>query len=1125
MVITALNDGEGAGEKLAFGLQVLDANGQPLPDNRVKSGDEFQLQVTVQDLRDGGTGIFSAYLDVAYSNDLDSSTELFTLGGIDPSEFPDQASFEAFWAKGASFPNGGPTAWPWRYGVDPNWNYSDGDQVPNEFDEMGAFQPFPTLDLGNSVLPLLYGQLTADLPFDEPGTITFQSNPKEVRGDVVFTDDVANPLTNSQILFGATTVTIYKPVYAINDAAQATEDTALTINVLSNDMLDDLGTGPLSVLANGFTQPAHGTLTLSNNQFTYMPGANYNGSDTFTYTATDGDGNTDTATVTISISAVNDPPTAVDDNRAMDEDTGPLVIDVLSNDSPGGPDESGQVLTVTAITQPSHGMASIATGDQEVEYTPSADYFGQDSFTYTISDGAGGTDTATVTITVNNVNDPPTANDDSFNSVQEDTATSLDVLANDSIVPDSGETLTITAVNKSDGTMPGQTDQGGTVSIVGGQVNYTPPADYFGPDKFQYTISDGSLTDTATVTITVVSVNDAPVAVDDSLFADERLDAADPGTELNVLANDKVGPDNEIPIDSITIVAVSTPDKGGTVEIINNGTRLLYTPVTGEEGFFDEVFTYTIRDSGGLEDTASVTVTVEPVVRPRARDDQAEVAEDGQVTIAVQANDVFNDNSTVTQFEIVAGQGPLHGTATISGTSVIYDPAADYFGTDSFQYVVDDDFPDSVPSTATVFITVTPVNDAPVASNDLPAPIPEDQTSTIEVLGNDVPGPANETEAIFVNEVVTEPAHGTVVKSADELSFLYTPDADYFGSDSFTYTIRDAFGAVSAPATVDLEIYNVNDAPIAVDNLEMVDEDSIDNIFNVLLDDFVGPINEIPVDSISLLSVGTPTEGGSAVIDGDVIKYSPVANFFGTETFTYTIIDSGGLTDTATVTVMVADVNDNPTAVDDSLMALKNFADQELDVLANDSVFPDRPQDETLTIKGLLDANDQMADTITTPHGTATVSVDRLTVIYTPNTDFETVGNDFDTFRYIVQDGRGGEATGSVEVDVIDAVPSDVSGVIYIDANGDGVQQDGEITLSRSGGHAGRHEHPRSRIEPDGPDRCSRRVRVCRNPAQCRGRFGGLYDLGTDAQIPGRWQRRDHRYVRGRELRSGPGRQ
>ncbi len=1062
LVIRALNDGEGVGELMSYGVQVLDANGNALPNNRVKAGDEFQVLITVQDLRPNGTGVYSAYVDVGYSNDINDAFELFTLGGNDPSEFPNDTPpgsprlysplFDSFWTRGEEYGNGLPTACPWRFGTAPNWVSCDGDMVADEFDEVGGFWTNLSGNLGNRVVTLAYVQLTAELPSDsdKAGTVTFQSNMGQ--GDVLFFNDVSHPPTEDDILFGSSFVTIYRPVYAIDDPEETTdEDMPVTIDVLANDVLDSSTTGPLSLVADGYSQPAHGTLQIVNGRFVYTPAANFNGTDSFTYTARDASGNTDTATVSITVNEVNDDPIAVIDTVAVDEDSGAHVINVLANDLPGGgADEAGQELIITAITQPAHGVAVIVPGNLQVQYTPAADYFGSDSFTYTISDGAGGTATGTVSITVNNVNDPPTANDNIFNNVQEDATTALDVLANDSILPDVGETLTITAVNKTDGTGAGQTNQGGTVAVVAGKVNYTPPANFFGQDSFQYTISDGGLTDTATVIVNVVNVNDGPIAVNDILSADERLDAADPGTELLVLANDKAGPDNEVS-DTIRIVAVSTPDKLGTVEIINNGQSLLFTPKTGAEGFYDETFTYTIRDSGGLESTATVTVTVEPVVRPRARNDQATVAEDGQVSIPVLTNDVFNDGAQRTLFEIVAGQGPSHGTVIINGDIIVYQPAADYFGTDSFQYVIDDNFEGSVPSTATVTVTVTSVNDAPIAVDDNQnlATILEDQASTLLVLGNDKAGPANETEAIFVQAVVSGPSHGTIVKSADEKSFIYTPNAHYFGLDTFTYTIRDAFGAVSEPATVVLVVENVNDAPIAVNDSATVDEDSVDNIIDVLADDSVGPANEADVDSISLKSVGIPSQGGTAVMDAvnQVIKYTPAADFFGTETFTYTIVDEGGLEATATVTVTVNDVNDAPLAADDSLMALKNFENQVLDVIVNDSVFPDRPEDETLTIKGLLDANDQVVNSIKTPHGTATVSGDRLTIIYTPDTDFETVGNDLDTFEYVVQDGRGGEDIGAVEVDVIDAVPSDLSGVIYIDANGDGIQQSHELTL------------------------------------------------------------------------------
>ena len=125
------------------------------------------------------------------------------------------------------------------------------------------------------------------------------------------------------------------------------------------------------------------------------------------------------------------------------------MIDVLANDN-DGPD-TGETLTVTVVGNPPNGTAAIITTPGpdfgKVSYTPDADFFGTDTFTYTISDGNGGTDTATVTVTVTNVNDDPVANDDSA-TVAEDTLDNvIDVLANDNDGPDTGETLTVTAVS------------------------------------------------------------------------------------------------------------------------------------------------------------------------------------------------------------------------------------------------------------------------------------------------------------------------------------------------------------------------------------------------------------------------------------------------------------------------------------------------------------------------------------------------------------------------------------------------------------------------------------------------------------------------------------------------------
>jgi hypothetical protein len=177
------------------------------------------------------------------------------------------------------------------------------------------------------------------------------------------------------------------------------------------------------------------------------------------------------------------------------------------------------------VTQGAHGSVAFTAGG--VSYTPAANYFGSDSFTYTISDNgttnAGHTSTATVNVTINNVNDPPDAVNDTKTVAEDSGANSVDVRANDSILPDAGETLTVTA--RTNGAH-------GTVAIIGSgtAVSYTPDANYFGSDNFTYTISDGNGgTDSATVYVTVTPVNDAPTG------------SADPATQ-SVQFSDSIAP-------------------------------------------------------------------------------------------------------------------------------------------------------------------------------------------------------------------------------------------------------------------------------------------------------------------------------------------------------------------------------------------------------------------------------------------------------------------------------------------------------------------------------------------------------------------------------------------------------
>ena len=178
---------------------------------------------------------------------------------------------------------------------------------------------------------------------------------------------------------------------ASDDSATTPEDTAVTINVLANDTDAD---GDALTVTN-LTQPANGTATLNtDNTVTYTPNADFNGDDSFTYMANDGTSDSNIATVSITVNAVNDPPVANDDTASTTKDT-PVTIDVLANDS----DVDGNPLSVTSATSPSNGSV-IVNDDNTITYTPKAEFTGTDSFTYDISDGKGGTDSATVTVTV-----------------------------------------------------------------------------------------------------------------------------------------------------------------------------------------------------------------------------------------------------------------------------------------------------------------------------------------------------------------------------------------------------------------------------------------------------------------------------------------------------------------------------------------------------------------------------------------------------------------------------------------------------------------------------------------------------------------------------------------------------
>ncbi len=331
--------------------------------------------------------------------------------------------------------------------------------------------------------------------------------------------------------------------------------------------------------------PATGSSSTDGTTVTYTP-VNVMASYTavFTYSISDGS-LTDTATVTITITADNHAPTAVDDSYSVTEDSTDNSLTVISNDSDADGDD---IITLMAVGTPDQGGTAVISGNT-ILYTPAPDFVGTATFTYTIHDMSGLTDTATVTIDVDNENDAPTAVDDSYTVNENSSDNIFTVLDNDNDI-DVGDSLSINDVSS---------PVNGTAVISGTTILYTPTPDFFGTDIFTYTIEDlGGLTDTATVTVTVDGVNNAPTAVDDSYTVDE-------GSSDNVF--DVLTNDSDIDGDSLSIVSVEGVGNGTAVI---SGTTILYTPAPGFFG--TDTFTYTIT-AGTAASTATVTIIVDDV--------------------------------------------------------------------------------------------------------------------------------------------------------------------------------------------------------------------------------------------------------------------------------------------------------------------------------------------------------------------------------------------------------------------------------------------------------------------------------------------------------------------------------
>ncbi len=699
--------------------------------------------------------------------------------------------------------------------------------------------------------------------------------------------------------FNVTVTAVNDAPVAVFESYSVNEDTALTVpvgtGVLANDT--DVDSGSLTAVL--VAAPATGTLTLNaNGGFTYTPAANVNGPVTFTYKASDGALFSNTVTVTINIAAVNDAPVAVLDNYTVNEDTAltvPAGTGVLANDT----DVEGTALTATLVTDVASGSLAL-NANGGFTYTPVANFNGPVTFTYKASDGALFSNTVTVTINIAAVNDAPVAVLDNY-AVNEDTPLTVSpgagVLANDTDVE--GTALAAVLVSA---------PATGSLTLNGtGGFSYTPALNVNGAVTFTYKANDGAAdSNVVTVTINIAAVNDAPAAAADNYNGTEDTTLVVP------LASGLLTNDSDTENDALTAILVSPPSSG-SLSFSGNG-NFSYTPAP--DFFGPMTFTYKVSDGSAESAPATVTLNIAGVndVPVAADDPDYTTAEDTPLVVpaaaGVMANDSDADGNPLTA-SIVSGSGPALGDLTLNADgSFRYVPLLNYFGTISFQYKLNDGTADS--NVATVTITITPVNDVPVARPDSYA-VNEDGTLTVELAASVLVNDSDDDGTPLISELVDGPAHGTLQLDGDG-GFAYDPAPDFFGTDTFTYKATDGV-ADSNVVTVTITVTAVNDPPTLtpIADLPLAEDagPTLVSLFGIAAGG--GEAQSLTVTAVSDTPalIPNPTVSYSSPAAGGSISFTPAADASGTALVTVTVND-GVTTTSRSFTVTVTAVNDTP---------------------------------------------------------------------------------------------------------------------------------------------------------------------------------------------------------------------
>ncbi|MGD8785827.1 MAG: Ig-like domain-containing protein, partial [Phycisphaerales bacterium] len=634
------------------------------------------------------------------------------------------------------------------------------------------------------------------------------------------------------------------------------------------------------------------------------------------------------------------------------EDT-PVVVTLFGSD----PDENQ--LTFKVVSGPFHGRLD-GTAPKLI-YTPESNFFGSDSFTFKVNDGMIDSTPITVLIKVAEINDQPIAKEECI-TIQEDTPALITLRGSDA----DGDILSY-------GVVKGPSY--GSLSGRGPNLSYMPNENFFGTDSFTFKVNDGMVDSAeATVSIKLIQVNDPPTGN----YSGSTIQDNPP-----VARNDSVTTKEDHPIiitlsgsglvnEKLIYSVIQKPLKGS---LSGKSPKLIYVPDINFNG--SDSFTFKVSYEDVVSNIATVSILVTPDNDPPiAKDDSATTKEDTPVVIDVLTNDTDIDGDQLGKVTIQTQS--KNGSVTIEADNKLsYTPKANFFGIDSFTYRVFDDGGKS--DTARVNIKVEMVEDPPVAS-DVSVTTQEDKSVFIMLKGNDPDG----DKLSF--DVTEEPSHGKL--SGTKPHLRYTPKANFNGSDSFTFKVNDG-KATSEKATVSIKVIAENDPPTVSDVNVTTQED------RPVLITLKG--SDLDGDKLSFNVTKKPSHGKLSGMKPH-LRYTPKANFNGSDSFTFKVNDGKVNSKKATVSIKVTAENDPPVARDDRAKTKEDTSIERINVLANDTDV----ENSSLKITNVTQGK----------NGSVGINSDN-TVSYEPYKNF--FGTDL--FTYTISDGAEGKTdTAAVKV-------------------------------------------------------------------------------------------------------------